>query len=174
MMKRTLLSILVTCLALGAFAAPNIGDMFAFAGLESQKLVPDFAKEISETSTIQKGENPKKDAIYLYAGDKVDVITPAQLNNYFATIFSVAQKAADDGKLYEPGRFGDTKKGEEITTPLKLEKSFGQFSCLFKHKGVWYLMDVSHRVQHDKFVKKYPGEKYYGTKIRVQQYNVTE
>lgn len=54
------------------------------------------------------------------------------------------------------------------------DKSFGDFSCIYQHDGVWYRLDASHKVQHDDFVKEYP-EKYYGVKLYVHgKYNVTQ
>lgn len=152
----------------------SIGDKFAFAGLESENLVPCFAKEISETEKSLAGDHPQKDGVYFYTGEKVSVVSADQLNAYFAKVFETAKAASADGKLYEPGLFGDTKlRGEILETP-KVDKSFGEFSCCFKNNDKWFRLDVSHKVQYEKFVKVYPGEKYYGVKVFVQEYNVTE
>lgn len=149
----------------------KLGDKFAFAGLDSDKLVPSFAKEVSETEKSLDTDICK--GVYLYVGDNVGVITAEQLNKWFSTIYEAAKAASDDGKIYKPGAFGDTRRGEEITGPVVTDKSFGEFSCIYQHDGVWYRFDASHKVQHDKFVKTYP-EKYYGVKLFVHgKYNVT-
>lgn len=152
----------------------SIGDMFAFAGLNSQDLVPAFAVEISETQGSLAGEHPLKNGVYFYTGEVVTVVSVEELNAYFAKVFETAKAASEDGKLYKPGTFGDTQLRGELTQAPVLQKSFGDFSCCFKNNGKWFRLDVSHRVQHCKFVKEYPGEKYYGVKVYVQEYNVTE
>lgn len=152
----------------------SIGDKFAFAGLESENLVPCFAKEISETEKSLACQHPQTDGVYFYTGEEVTVVSVDQLNAYFAKVFETAKAASADGKLYEPGLFGDTKLRGEILEAQKVEKSFGEFSCCFKNNGRWFRLDVSHKVQYEKFVKVYPGEKYYGVKVFVQEYNVTE
>lgn len=174
-MKKLSLILCFFVFTLGTISAQtlSIGNKFDFAGLKSDLLIPPFAKEISETTSIQYGEHPRKDAVYFYTGNVVTVITPEQLNQYFEVIYRAALAASDDQKLYEPGLYGDTQLRGEITAPLKVEKPFGTFTCCFKHDGVWYCLTVSHKVQYDKFVKTYP-DKYYGVKIHVQQYNVTE
>lgn len=149
----------------------KLGDKFDFAGLDSDKLVPSFAKEVSETEKSLDTDLCR--GVYLYVGDNVDAITPEQLNEWFSTVYDAAIVASDDGKIYTPGLFGDTQRGDEITCPVVTDKSFGDFSCIYLHDGVWYRLDASHKVQHDKFVKDYP-EKYYGVKLFVHgKYNVT-
>lgn len=174
-MKKITLLISILTFSICAISAQNlsIDGKFEFAGLKSSQLVPSFAKEISETTTIQYGEHPRKDAVYFYTGNVVTVVSPAQLNEYFETVYHAAVEASDSHKLFEPGSFGDTHLLGEITEPVKVEKSFGTFTCCFKHDGVWYRLTVSHKVQYDKFVKTYP-EKYYGVKVHVQEYNVEE
>ena len=153
-------------------ASIKLGDKFAFAGLDSDKLVPSFAKEVSETEKSLDTDICR--GVYLYVGDNVDVITPDQLNKWFSTVYEAAKAASDDGKIYKPGAFGDTQRGNEITGPVVTDKSFGDFSCIYQHDGVWYRFDASHKVQHDDFVKEYP-EKYYGVKLYVHgKYNVTQ
>ena len=153
-------------------ASIKLGDKFAFAGLDSDKLVPSFAKEVSETEKSLDTDVCR--GVYLYVGDNVNVITPEQLNKWFSVVYDAAKAASDDGKIYKPGAFGDTQRGDEITGPVVTDKSFGDFSCIYQHDGVWYRFDASHKVQHDKFVKEYP-EKYYGVKLYVHgKYNVTE
>lgn len=150
----------------------ELGDKFAFAGLNTDQLVPSFAKEVSETEKSLDTDVCR--GVYLYVGDNVDVVAPEELNKWFSAVYDAAKAASDDGKIYTPGAFGDTQRGAEITGPVVTDKKFGEFSCIYKHDGVWYRFDASHKVQHDKFVKDYP-EKYYGVKLYVHgKYNVTE
>lgn len=104
-------------------ASIKLGDKFAFAGLDSDKLVPSFAKEISETEKSLDTDVCR--GVYLYVGDNVNVITPEQLNKWFSTVYEAAKAASDDGKIYKPGAFGDTQRGDEITGPVVTDKSFG-------------------------------------------------
>ncbi|MBQ4285077.1 MAG: hypothetical protein II720_01295, partial [Bacteroidales bacterium] len=47
----------------------SIGDKFAFAGLQSDKLVPDFAIELSELTADPRSESkPMKDEAFFYTG----------------------------------------------------------------------------------------------------------
>ncbi len=151
----------------------NIGDRFMFAGLKSEDLVPDFVIEISELEKPESGDNPKMDSVYLYTGTNKNVITKEQLNQYFSKLHQVLKGASDDGKVYNGGTFGDTKRGDELVEHRAIDKTIGDYSCLFKHEGVWYKFVASHKVQHKKFVKEYP-EKYFGVSISVQAWNVTE
>ena len=86
----------------------DIGDKFAFAGLESSKLVPACAKEISEMETPVRSESrPMKDAAYFYTGTTSTDITIEQLDEFLATAYDAARAAASDGKVYKRGSYGD-------------------------------------------------------------------
>lgn len=148
----------------------DLGDKFSYGGLDTKKLIPSFAKEVSETEKSLDTHLTR--GAYLYVGEKVDVITPKQLNEWLSALYDAAKAASDDGKVYKPGPFGDPKRGDEITAPVTSEKSYGEFHCIYQHDGEWFCFDASEKVQHDDFVKEYPG-KYYGVKLYLRgRYNV--
>ena len=82
-MKKILIGLLCLVSA-GVMAAPKLdfGDRFAFAGLESAKLVPPTGSEILERKVPVRDmeHRPVKDAIYVYNSDAPGAITVEQLN----------------------------------------------------------------------------------------------
>ena len=141
----------------------DIGDKFAFAGLESSKLVPACAKEISEMETPVRSESrPMKDAAYFYTvliSERLvmdDVYTSVHIEEYEAET-------------------RDTKLGAEITEPYKCtgSKPLADWSCVYKHDGLWYSLTVRHARQDEKFKKEYPGN-YCGFAIIVTEYFIDE
>ena len=180
---RTVVSFLIGAAlmaAMGFTSAPDgkkidIGDQFAFAGLESAKLVPAWAREVSETQIPNRSMNkPICDIAYFYTGDNAEVITVDQLNEYFATVYEAVKAAAADGKIYEKPYMGDTKLGNELAGPKKnKKKSTGRMSCLYKNNGTWFVIDVEHDTQSAKFKKEYP-EPYYGFRVSVREYFIDE
>lgn len=154
----------------------DIGDKFDFAGLESSKLVPACAKEVSELQTPVRSESrPMKDAAYFYTGTASTDITIQQLDEFLATAYNAAKAAASDGKVYKRGSYGDTKLGAEITEPYKCtsSKPLADWSCVYKHDGLWYSLTVRHARQDEKFKKEYPGN-YCGFAIIVTEYFIDE
>ncbi len=154
----------------------DIGDKFAFAGLESSKLVPACAKEVSELQTPVRSENrPMKDAAYFYTGTASTDITIAQLDEFLAIAYNAAKAAASDGKVYKRGAYGDTKLGAEITEPYKCtgKKPLADWSCVYKHDGKWFSLTVKHARLDEKFKKEYPGN-YCGFGIIVTEYFIDE
>ena len=72
----------------------DLGDKFAFAGLESNKLVPSFAIEISEQTTDPRSENrPLKDEVIFYTGTTTKVVSPETLTAYLQQVYEAAKKA---------------------------------------------------------------------------------
>ena len=89
-MKKILIGLLCLVSA-GVMAAPKLdfGDRFAFAGLESAKLVPPTGSEILERKVPVRDmeHRPVKDAIYVYNSDAPGAITVEQLNAYVAQVY---------------------------------------------------------------------------------------
>ncbi len=152
----------------------DIGDKFAFAGLESNKLVPSFAIEISEQKTNTRSEErPMKDEVIFYTGTTTKVVSPETLTAYLQQVYEAAKEAATDGHVYKSGSLGDTRIGEEILEAPTTDKSYAYFACLYKYNDKWFRLSVSHKLQDRKFVKEYP-EKYIGVCVSVQEWNVDE
>jgi hypothetical protein len=102
-------------------------------------------------------------------------ITIEQLDEFLATAYDAARAAASDGKVYKRGSYGDTKLGAEITEPYKCtgSKPLADWSCVYKHDGLWYSITVRHARQDEKFKKEYPGN-YCGFAIIVTEYFIDE
>ena len=106
-MKRILLliaaaALLVPCAAQNKALEKTLGDKFAFAGLESDQLVPDFAVELSELETDPRSESkPMKDEVFFYTGPNITAIPAAKVQAYLQKVYSAVKKAADGGVIYK-------------------------------------------------------------------------
>ena len=106
-MKRILLliaaaALLVPCAAQNKALEKTLGDKFAFAGLESDQLVPDFAVELSELETDPRSESkPIKDEVFFYTGADITAIPAAKVQAYLQKVYSAVKKAADGGVIYK-------------------------------------------------------------------------
>ena len=79
----------------GSGAKITIGDKFAFAGLESDQLVPDFATELSELETDPRSESkPMKDEAFFYTGPNITAIPAAKVQAYLQQVYYAVKKAA--------------------------------------------------------------------------------
>jgi|GEM_PF-961613 len=153
----------------------DIGDQFAFAGLESAKLVPEGAKEVSVLQTPTRSMNrPMRDDAFFYTGTDAEAITLDQLNKFYASVYDAVKAAANDGKVYVKPYMGDTKVGSEMTEPkVNKKKTTGRMSCLYKHGDKWFVIDADHDTSSRQFAKDYP-EPYYGYHVSVQEYFIDE
>lgn len=153
----------------------DIGDQFAFAGLESAKLVPEGAKEVSVLQTPTRSMNrPMKDDAFFYTGTDADAISLEQLNKFYASVYEAVKAAANDGKVYNKPYMGDTKVGSEMTEPkINKKKTTGRMSCLYKHGDKWFVIDADHDTSSRQFANAYP-EPYYGYHVSVQEYFIDE
>lgn len=154
----------------------DFGDKFAFAGLESAKLVPPSGKEIAERKVPTRNmSKPMKDCIYIYTGDTKEAVSLDELNGYFVQVYEAAKAAATDGKIYKSKGMGDTHLGEEITQPKVSKSTSNSFECIYKHDGTWFKLKAGHswEMGGDVWVKDYP-EKFYVWSVFVQEYFVDE
>ena len=79
----------------GSGAKISIGDKFAFAGLESDQLVPDFATELSELETDPRSESkPMKDEVFFYTGPDITAIPAAKVQAYLQQVYYAVKKPA--------------------------------------------------------------------------------
>jgi len=132
----------------------DLGDKFAFAGLDSNKLVPSFAIEISEQKTNTRSEErPMKDEVIFYTGTTTKVVSPETLTAYLQQIYEAAKNAATDGHVYKSGSLGDTRIGEEILEAPTTDKSYAYFACLYKYNDKWFRLSVSHKLQDRKIYR---------------------
>lgn len=147
----------------------TIGDKFAFAGLESDALVPSFATEIGELQTDPRSEaKPMKDAVYFYTGPDISAIPAEKVQEYLQKVYSAVKKAADDGLVYKAKGISGDELGEEITTPPTADKPAATVMYLYKHNGVWFNITAGHKAYFHKFTKDY-GEKFIGVGVSVKE-----
>lgn len=147
----------------------SIGDKFAFAGLESDALVPSFALEISELQTDPRSESkPMKDAVYFYTGPDITAIPAAKVQEYLQKVYTAVKKAADNGLVYKAKGISGDELGEEITTPPTTDKPAATVMYLYQHNGTWFNITVGHKAYFQKFQKDY-GEKYIGVGAAVKE-----
>ena len=164
-MKKILIGLLCLVSA-GVMAASKLdfGDRFAFAGLESAKLVPPTGIEILERKVPVRDmeHRPVKDAIYVYNSDAPGAITVEQLNAYVAQVYAAAKAASNDGKVYKEPAYGDTKL-------------YGTLKCVIKHGDRWYSIHAGYGPDYggSVWVKDLP-EKFYCWKIYVSEYFIDE
>jgi len=175
-MKRILLTLtaltalLLSCNAAAPKKALSIGDKFAFAGLESEALVPSFGKEISALKVDPRSESkPAKDEVFFYTGPDIKAIAPAKVQEYLQQVYAAVKKAADDGLVYyQKGTF-DNMRGGEVLEPPTTQKSSGSVRYLYKHNGKWFLIAAGHKAYFRKFVKEYPDDKFIGVGVTVKE-----
>lgn len=177
-MKKVLLALLaLICTTLTAAPKLNFSDRFAFAGLESAKLVPPSGSEILERKVPVRNmdQRPIKDAVYVYHIDVKDAITVDQLNSYVAQVFAACKAAANDGKVYIEPSYGDTKLTSEMTEPKVFKKPSGTLRCVFKHGDKWFSVKAGYGTEYggDVWVKDLP-EKFYCWIIYVKEYFIDE
>ena len=180
LMNRALAALALLCVAsTSLFAAPkfDFGDRFAFAGLESSKLVPPTGIEILERKVPVRNmdQRPIKDAIYVYSGDTKDAITVDELNAYIAQVFEAVKAASNDGKVYKEPSYGDTKLVGELTEPAVTTYRSYTFKCIFKHGDKWFSVHAGHGADYGGtvWVKDLP-EKFFCWTIYVKEYFIDE
>ena len=117
-MKRILLLIaaavlLVPCAAQNKALEKALGDKFAFAGLETAKLVPAFATEISDLKTDPRSESkPMKDEAFFYSGSDITKIPAAKVQAYLQNVYAAVKKAADGGVVYKAKGYAGDQRGD--------------------------------------------------------------
>ena len=153
----------------GSGAKISIGDKFAFAGLESAQLVPDFAIELSELETDPRSESkPMKDEVFFYTGPDITAIPAEKVQAHLQKVYSAVKKAADGGVIYKAKGISGDELGEQITTPPTTDKPAATVMYLYQHDGTWFNITVGHKSYFRKFKKDY-GEKFIGVGITVKE-----
>ena len=147
----------------------SIGDKFAFAGLESDQLVPGFAIELSELATNPRSEaKPMKDEAFFYTGPDITAIPAAKVQAYLQKVYAAVKKAADNGVVYYQKGMFDNQRGEEAKEAPVTDKPAASVMYLYQHDGTWFYVSAGHKAYFRKFVKDY-GEKYIGAGVLVKE-----
>ena len=147
----------------------SIGDKFAFAGLESDQLVPDFATELSELETDSRSESkPMNDEVFFYTGPDITAIPAAKVQAYLQQVYYAVKKAADGGVVYYQKGMFDNQRGEEVKQAPTTDKPSASVMYLYQHDGTWFYISAGHKAYFRKFKKDY-GEKFIGTGVLVKE-----
>lgn len=153
----------------GSGAKISIGDKFAFAGLESDQLVPDFATELSELETDSRSESkPMNDEVFFYTGPDITAIPAAKVQAYLQQVYYAVKKAADGGVVYYQKGMFDNQRGEEVKQAPTTDKHSASVMYLYQHDGMWFYISAGHKAYFRKFKKDY-GEKFIGTGVLVKE-----
>ena len=153
----------------GSGAKISIGDKFAFAGLESEQLVPDFATELSELETDPRSESkPMIDEVFFYTGPDITAIPAAKVQAYLQQVYYAVRKAADGGVVYYQKGMFDNQRGEEVKQAPTTDKPSASVMYLYQHDGMWFYISAGHKAYFRKFKKDY-GEKFIGTGVLVKE-----
>ena len=173
-MKRLLLLLLTGVLVFPCGAQNKafekaLGDKFAFAGLETAKLVPAFASEISQLKTDPRSESkPMKDEVFFYTGSDITRIPAVKVQTYLQNVYAAVKKAADGGVVYyQKGTF-DNQRGEEVKQAPTTDKPSASVMYLYQHDGIWFYISTGHKAYFRKFKKDY-GEKFIGAGVLVKE-----
>ena len=179
-MKKSLILAICALMCTTLMAAPkfDFGDRFAFAGLESNKLVPPSGTKILERKVPVRDmdHRPIKDAIYIYSSETRDEVSVDELNGYIAKVYEAVKAASNDGKVYKEPSYGDTKLVGEKEAPDVFTKSYGTLRVVYKHGDKWFSVHAGRSVD-------YPGkvwldsslpEKFFVWTIYVIEYFIEE
>lgn len=138
----------------------KVGDLFAFAGLDANALIPSFVNEVLEEKSRENYA-----CIEFRHGDTNNV-TVEELNNWLEVVYNNIKSAADDGRMWSIGSFGELTPDDELLEPKKVTTKNGYLSVVYKHEGIWYYVKARHGAVHPIF----DGDpaKYYGASVEVK------
>lgn len=177
MKKICIVLLALSCTVVMVATNLDFGDRFAFAGIESAKLVPPTGIEILErkVSVRDMDHRPVKDAIYVYVGENKGAVSVNQLNAYSAQVYAACKVASNDGKVYKEPSYGNTKLEGELTEPKVFEKAYGTAKYLIKYGDRWYAIHVGYGADYggSAWAKSLP-EKFYCWTIYVREYLIDE
>ena len=173
-MKRILLflvaaAMILPCNAQNKAFEKALGDKFAFAGLETAKLIPSFATEISELSVNPRSESkPMKDEVFFFTNSDIAKVPAAKVQAYLQEVYKAVKAASDDGHVYKSKGTG-SQRGEEILSAPTTDKPAATIIYLYKHDGKWFEISAGHKAYFRKFAKQYPDNKFIGVGLTVKE-----
>ena len=146
----------------------SLGDKFAFAGLDSDKLVPSFAVELSELATDPRSEaNPMKDEVFFYTGSTINAVSADKVQAYLQQVYNAVKKAADDGVVFGTKGMFDNQLGLQVNEPPTTDKPAATVMYLYKHDGKWFYISAGHKAYFRQFVKEY--DNFIGVGVSVKE-----
>ncbi len=145
----------------------SVGDRYAFAGLSSVDIVPDFGKEITDFSDSEGNGLSKASTFFGYGSDR-EPFSDKVYNDYCQKLFAKMKSLSEDGKVYNVNTM-DFKVKDEVAAlgeMKKWDKSAPAFCFAYPYNGSWVLVNVSFR-------KSFSGktEGTYGLDVKSQTFH---
>ena len=145
----------------------SVGERYAFAGLSSDDIVPNFGREITDSNDTDANGVTKATTFFGY-GDDREPFSDKVYDEYCRKLFAKLKSLSEDGKLYDVNTL-DFKVREEVAELGEMKKwgnDGASFCFAYPYKGEWVLASV-------KFGKSFSGktEGTYGLDIHVQTFH---
>ena len=145
----------------------SVGERYAFAGLSSDDIVPNFGREITDSKDTDANGVTKAITFFGYGNDR-EPFSDKVYDEYCRNLFAKLKSLSEDGKLYKVNTL-DFKVREEVAELGEMKKwgkDGATFCFAYPYKGEWVLANV-------KFRKSFSGktEGTYGLDIHVQTFH---
>ena len=145
----------------------SVGERYAFAGLTSADIVPNFGREITDSNDTDANGVTKATTFFGY-GDDREPFSDKVYDEYCRKLFAKLKSLSEDGKLYKVNTL-DFKVREEVAELGEMKKwgkDGATFCFAYPYNGQWVLANVKYR-------KSFSGktEGTYGLDIHVQTFH---
>ena len=145
----------------------SVGERYAFAGLTSADIVPNFGREITDSKDTDANGVTKAITFFGY-GDDREPFSDKVYDEYCRKLFAKLKSLSEDGKLYKVNTLDYKVRDEvsELGEMKKWGKDGATFCFAYPYNGQWVLANVKYR-------KSFSGktEGTYGLDIHVQTFH---
>ena len=145
----------------------SVGERYAFAGLTSADIVPNFGREITDSNDTDANGVTKATTFFGY-GDDREPFSDKVYDEYCCKLFAKLKSLSEDGKLYKVNTLDYKVRDEvsELGEMKKWGKDGATFCFAYPYNGQWVLANVKYR-------KSFSGktEGTYGLDIHVQTFH---
>ena len=145
----------------------SVGERYAFAGLTSADIVPNFGREITDSNDTDANGVTKATTFFGY-GDDREPFSDKVYDEYCRKLFAKLKLLSEDGKLYKVNTLDYKVRDEvsELGEMKKWGKDGATFCFAYPYNGQWVLANVKYR-------KSFSGktEGTYGLDIHVQTFH---
>lgn len=145
----------------------SVGERYAFAGLTSADIVPNFGREITDSNDTDANGVTKATTFFGY-GDDREPFSDKVYDEYCHKLFAKLKSLSEDGKLYKVNTLDYKVRDEvsELGEMKKWGKDGATFCFAYPYNGQWVLANVKYR-------KSFSGktEGTYGLDIHVQTFH---
>ena len=145
----------------------SVGERYAFAGLASADIVPNFGREITDSKDTDANGVTIATTFFGYGNDR-EPFSDKVYDEYCRKLFAKLKSLSDDGKLYKVNMLDFKVRDEvsELGEMKKWGKDGATFCFAYPYNGQWVLANVKYR-------KSFSGktEGTYGLDIHVQTFH---